>query len=72
MQNIDCIGDMCPVPVLKTKKELKKLALGESVKIETDHSCVLQSLLDNFRMPKYSITYTEVMNGIWEIIISKN
>lgn len=72
MQNIDCIGDMCPVPVLKTKKELKKLALGESVKVETDHSCVLQSLLDNFRKPKYSITYTEVMNGIWEIIISKN
>ncbi len=72
MQNIDCIGDMCPVPVLKTKKELKKMVSGESVKIETDHSCVLQSLLDNFRNPKYTVTYTEVMNGIWEILISKN
>lgn len=72
MQHIDCIGDMCPVPVLKTKKELKKLVSGESVKIETDHSCVLQSLLDNFRKPKYTVTYTEVMNGIWEILIAKN
>jgi len=72
MQNIDCLGDMCPVPVLKTKTELKKIGRGESVKVETDHSCVLQSLLDNFREPKYTITYNEVMNGIWEIIITKN
>lgn len=72
MQNIDCLGDMCPVPVLRTKTALKKMGQGESVKIETDHSCVLQSFLDNFREPKYSVTYTEVMNGIWEIIITKN
>ncbi|MHC1719175.1 MAG: sulfurtransferase TusA family protein [Clostridiaceae bacterium] len=72
MHNIDCLGDMCPVPVLKTKAELKKVGHGKSVKVETDHSCVLQSLLDNFREPKYSVAYTEVMNGIWEIVITKN
>ena len=69
MKILDCLGDMCPIPILKTKKELKNIVTGETIKIVTDHSCVLESVMSKFK--KYPITYEEVMNGIWEIYLTK-
>lgn len=70
MKTVDCLGDMCPIPVLKTKKELKNMASGETLKIITDHSCVLESVSNKFK--KHRITYEEVINGVWEIYIIKS
>jgi len=69
MEKINCLGDMCPIPILKTKKALKKMKSGETVQVVTDHSCVLESMLSNFK--KHTITSDEVINGIWEIYITK-
>ncbi|MFZ7121092.1 MAG: sulfurtransferase TusA family protein [Eubacteriaceae bacterium] len=69
MKTVDCLGDMCPIPVLKTKQELLSISKGETLKIITDHSCVLESLNNKFK--KHSITYEEVLNGVWEIFITK-
>ncbi|WP_352419288.1 sulfurtransferase TusA family protein [Proteiniborus sp.] len=69
MKTIDCLGDMCPIPILKTRKALKSLNSGDTVKVVTDHSCVLESVMNNFK--KYEITYDEVINGVWEIFIIK-
>ncbi len=40
MKKIDCLGDMCPVPVMKLQRETKKMKPGESVLLITDHSCI--------------------------------
>lgn len=69
VKTIDCLGDMCPIPILKTRKELKSLGSGDTVKVVTDHSCVLESVMSNFK--KYDISYKEVINGVWEIFIVK-
>lgn len=69
MNRIDCLGDMCPIPILKTRRELKKMKSGEVVKVVTDHSCVLEAVINHFK--KYEISHEEVMNGIWEISIRK-
>lgn len=70
MITIDCLGDMCPVPILKTKKELKKIKKGETIKIVTDHSCVLESLSSKFK--NHQISSDEVINGVWEIFLTKS
>jgi len=70
LKTIDCLGDMCPIPILKTKKELKNMNTGDSIKVVTDHSCVLESMLTQLK--KQTIDYEEVMNGIWEIIVTKS
>lgn len=69
MKTIDCLGDMCPIPVLKTKKELNTISIGDTLKIITDHSCVLESMSAKFK--KHEITSVEVINGIWEIYLTK-
>ncbi|MDI3535682.1 MAG: tRNA 2-thiouridine synthesizing protein [Eubacteriaceae bacterium] len=69
MQTIDCLGDMCPIPVLKTKKIFKTLKSGESIKIISDHSCVLESMQSTFK--KHQIRSDEVIAGVWEIFLTK-
>jgi TusA-related sulfurtransferase len=70
MKTIDCLGDMCPLPILKIRREMKKMKSGEVVKAVTDHSCVLESIISNFK--KHKITHEEVINGVWEIFIEKS
>ncbi|MCR1898933.1 sulfurtransferase TusA family protein [Irregularibacter muris] len=69
MKKIDCLGDMCPIPILKARKELKSMNVGDIVKVVSDHSCVLEEMQSNFR--KHKITSEEVINGVWEIFIEK-
>lgn len=70
MKTIDCLGDMCPIPILKVRREIKTIDSGDTIKVITDHSCVLESIMSNFK--KYKITYEEAINGVWEIFISKS
>ena len=70
--DIDCFGDICPVPMLKAKKKLDQIIKGESFKLVTDHSCVLQSMKDKYEDSKnVAIQIEEVLNGVWEIVITK-
>lgn len=35
-QTLDCIGLYCPMPVLKTRQEMDKLAIGEILEVLAD------------------------------------
>lgn len=69
MKKVDCLGDMCPIPIIKARKALNSASSGETIKVVTDHSCVLEAVLENFK--KFHITHEEVLNGVWEIFITK-
>lgn len=72
MKKIDCLGDFCPIPMLRIKEELNTLPKGESFILITDHSCVLQSIKDHLsKSVGISIEPNEVINGVWEITITK-
>lgn len=68
--DIDCMGTMCPVPVVKAQIQYKKINAGDSVTIITDHSCTSQSIKDAFKTYNCEIEVEED-EGIWEIIIKK-
>lgn len=67
---IDCVLDVCPIPLIKAKLNYKKLTSGESITIVTDHSCSCQNIKDAFSTVKASIDIEEEM-GIWYITITK-
>ncbi|MDF2521249.1 MAG: response regulator SirA [Clostridia bacterium] len=71
MDKIDCLGEYCPVPILRIKEKLKKSPKGEPFMVVTDHSCVLQSIQDYCEKTKLLIEIDEVINGVWEITITK-
>lgn len=67
---VDCVGEMCPVPVVKAQIQYKKMNPGDSITIVTDHSCTPQSLKEAFKKLSCDINVQEE-NGIWEITITK-
>lgn len=72
MLEIDCLGELCPIPILKIREALKKISKGDTIKVITDHSCVHQSILNHYKRNELSMRDDEVMNGVWEIYLTKN
>lgn len=70
MEDLNCLGDMCPVPLLKLRECQALTAKGETVKLVTDHSCSVESITEYCSRHHLKLTVTEPMNGIWELFIS--
>ena len=43
-QTLDCIGLYCPMPILETRKEMDKLAIGEILEVLADDPAVEEDL----------------------------
>lgn len=71
MNDINCLGDMCPIPLLKLKECKALQHKGETVKLVTDHSCSVESITEFCEKHELAVTVTEPMNGIWELFIEK-
>lgn len=68
---MDLIGDVCPVPLLKTERRLKELKVGDVLVVETEHSRAARNIQDWARKQGYEAVVGEVGNGIWEVRIGK-
>lgn len=68
MIELDCMGDMCPLPLMRLKKAVGE-SNGEEILLISDHSCTFRSITEYCKTKHYSFTYQEVMNGVWEILI---
>lgn len=69
MIKIDCLGDMCPLPVMKLGKYKKAIKDGETVLVVCDHSCSTATITDYAKENHFNIEIVEVINGVWEIKI---
>lgn len=71
MYEMDCLGDMCPIPILKLKQCKTLKEKGDQLKLITDHSCVVESISGFCKKQGLQIDVVEPMNGIWELYIEK-
>ena len=72
MIEIDCLGDMCPVPILKLKDAIKTASANQTIKLITDNSCVLENIKDILQKSPYTFYFDEVITGVWEIFVEIN
>lgn len=68
---IDCIGDPCPLPLIKAEKKMRKLKNGEEVCIEIDHNCALNNIPEWARKKGYQVRVEETPYLEWKIYIVK-
>lgn len=69
---LNCLGDMCPIPLLKADAAVKKLPSGESLLLITDHSCVVESIREHFSSRNCRLNIHEAISGVWEITIIRH
>lgn len=70
MVKIDCLGEICPVPVMKIQAVMNRIKKGEEYVVVTDHSCTLSGLESFCKGHKLCYKMEEVINGVWEVTIT--
>lgn len=68
---LDCMGEACPVPLIKTQKALEPLAAGDVLIVHIDHSCAMKNVPEWARKEGYNVEIEEVDDGEWDVIIEK-
>ena len=68
---LDCLGEACPIPLVKTENKLKELAVGDTLIVIIDHSCALKNVPEWARKQNYDVEVEEIGDGEYEIFIDK-
>lgn len=68
---LDCLGEACPVPLVKAQKALESMALNDVLIVNIDHSCAMKNVPDWARTAGHAVEIEEVGEGEWNIIIEK-
>lgn len=70
MKTLDCLGDMCPIPIMRLETIIQKKDDGsEPILLITDHSCSQQHIADYCLNKNLTFEVEEVETGIWEFLI---
>jgi len=68
---LDCLGEACPVPLIKAEKKLKEMENGDVLIVQIDHSCAMKNVPEWARKEGHNVEIEEVDDGEWEVIIEK-
>ncbi|SMG45808.1 sulfurtransferase TusA family protein [Dethiosulfovibrio salsuginis] len=68
---LDCLGEACPIPLIKTQKKMAEMAVGDTITIEVDHSCAVKNVPEWANKEGYNCEIDEIDDGQWEIWIEK-
>ena len=68
---LDCLGEACPIPLVKTENKMKELEVGDTLIVIIDHSCALKNVPEWARKNNYDVEVEEVDESEWEIFIDK-
>lgn len=70
-EKLVCLGEACPVPLIKTKKKMDNMKVGEVLIVEIDHSCAMINIPEWARKEGHNVGIEEVDDGQWEVYIEK-
>ena len=70
-QILDCIGLYCPMPVLKTRQEIDKLATGEILEVLADDSAAEPDLKAWAKRAGHKILKIDKTSEGWRFLIQK-
>ncbi len=68
---LDCLGEACPVPLMKTEKKMKDLKTGDVLVVHIDHSCAMKNVPEWARTQGHNVEVDEVDDGEWDVVIEK-
>lgn len=68
---LDCFGEACPVPLVRAQKKMEKMAVGDVLIVQIDHSCAMKNVPEWARNQGHNVEIEETGDGEWELIIEK-
>jgi tRNA 2-thiouridine synthesizing protein A len=72
VRTVDVRGQICPYPIIETRKVLKEIKPGEVIEVITDNPPTAQETLPQLcTMKKMPFERAEVSPGVWRFRITK-
>lgn len=71
VRKLDCLSELCPIPLLRAMKELKSMKPEDVLILHSDHSCVAIDVEKWAVSKKYHTHSIELCGGEWEVYIQK-
>lgn len=68
---LDCLGEACPIPLIRAQKKFPSLEVGDVLIINVDHSCAIKNIPEWCRTVGYNCEVEEISEGEWNIIVEK-
>jgi TusA-related sulfurtransferase len=68
---VDCYGEACPIPIVKSEKALADMEVGDLLIVQIDHSCAMKNVPEWAREQGYNVEVEEIDDGEWEVFIEK-
>ncbi len=68
---IDCKGETCPVPLVETRKALRKAEKGDVVEVTGTHSSSKKEIPMAVKALGLELIDVEETDGVWKIRIRK-
>ena len=56
---------------MKVQKQIEKMAVGDSVLVQIDHSCAMKNIPEWALNQGFNVEIEEVDDGEWEVVIEK-
>ena len=69
--NVDCTGETCPVPLVETRKALRKAAKGDIVEIKGTHPASKKEIPMAVKAMGLELLSVEEEGNVWTIRIRK-
>jgi TusA-related sulfurtransferase len=70
-KTLDCLGEACPVPLIRTQRAFAGMAVGDVLVVQIDHSCAMKNIPEWAVKTGIPCEIDEVDAGQWEIAIEK-
>lgn len=68
---LDLLGEVCPVPLLRTQERVARLAPGEALRVQTDFARSVRNIIDWCNREGHTYTLREPAPGVWELEIRR-
>jgi tRNA 2-thiouridine synthesizing protein A len=68
---VDCTGETCPVPLVETRKALRKAQKGDIVEVSGNHPSSKKEIPMAVKALGLELIDIEEKNGVWRIRIRK-
>ena len=68
---LDCLDEVCPTPLKKTRKQLERLREGDVLIVLVNYTCALKDVPEWARKAGHYVEVEEGDEDEWEILIEK-
>ena len=69
--NVDCTGETCPVPLVETRKALRKAQAGDVVEVKGTHPASRKEIPMAVKAMGLELLGVDEAGGVWTIRIRK-